>query len=90
MVELLYKGSKADKPNSWGMNLAWRYLGDVATIYPYAKEFGPQNGGEQGWEIGFNYTFAKNIQGVAKYFAGREIKSGHDTNTVWTELNFLF
>ena len=89
-VELIYKGSKADKPNSWGMNLAYRYLGDAATIYPYAKEFGPQNGGEQGWEIGFNYTFAKNIMGVAKYFNGREILSGHTTNTVWTELNFLF
>ncbi|MBQ4422308.1 MAG: S-layer protein, partial [Schwartzia sp.] len=60
------------------------------TIYPYAKEFGPQNGGEQGWEIGFSYTFLKNIVGNAKYFMGREIRSGHDTNTVWTELNFLF
>ncbi len=89
-VELLYKGAKADKQGSWGANLAWRYLGDAATIYPYAKEFGPQNGGEQGWEIGFSYTFLKNIVGNAKYFNGREILSGNDTNTVWTELNFLF
>ena len=90
MVELLYKGAKPDKQGSWGFNVAYRYLGDVATIYPYAKEFGPQNGGEQGWEVGLSYTFLKNIVGNAKYFNGREIWSGNDTNTVWTELNFLF
>ena len=89
-LEVLYKGAVASKPNSWGFNIAYRHLGDVATIYPYAKEFGPQNGGEKGFEIGVSYTFLKNIVGNAKYFNGKELLSGHKTNTVWTELNFIF
>ncbi|MBR1761595.1 MAG: hypothetical protein IJ741_10535, partial [Schwartzia sp.] len=89
-LEVLYKGAVASKPNSWGFNIAYRHLGDVATIYPYAKEFGPQNGGEKGFEIGVSYTFLKNIVGNAKYFNGKELLSGNKTNTVWTELNFIF
>jgi hypothetical protein len=88
--QLNYKGADKSKPNSWGAFLAWRKLGDWSTIHPTCRENGPMNGGEKGWEIGFNYTFAKNILGKAQYFNGREIGSDHKVNAVWTELGFYF
>jgi len=88
--QLNYKGADKSKPKSWGAFLAWRHLGDWSTIHPTCRENGPMNGGEQGWEIGFNYTFAKNIMGKAQYYQGKELASDHKVNAVWTELGFYF
>ena len=88
--QLNYKGAKKDKPNSWGAFVAYRHLGDVSVIHPTARENGPMNGGEKGFEIGVNYTFAKNILGKVQYFNGKEIWSEHKVNAVWTELGFYF
>jgi hypothetical protein len=88
--QLNYKGAKKDKPNSWGAFLAYRHLGDVSTIHPTCRENGPMNGGEKGFEIGVNYTFAKNILGKVQYAQGSEIASENSFNAVWTELGFYF
>ena len=90
MLQVNYKGAKADKPNSWGAFLAYRHLGDIATIHPTYRENGAMNGGEKGWEIGVSYTFAKNIVGLAQYTNGKELYSGHKVNAVWTQLGFYF
>ena len=88
--QLNYKGADKAKKGSWGAFIAWRHLGDVATIHPTAKENGPMNGGEEGWEIGVHYTFAKNILGKAQFYSGKELYSDMKTNAVWTELGFYF
>ncbi len=88
--QLNYKGAKQDKPRSWGAFVAWRHLGDVATIHPTAKENGPMYGGEKGWEIGVSYAFAKNIVGLAQYYQGKELMSEKKVNAVWTQLGFYF
>ena len=88
--QLNYKGAKKDKPRSWGAFIAYRHLGDVSTIHPTCRENGPMNGGEKGFEIGVNYTFAKNILGKVQYFTGSEIYSENNVNAVWTELGFYF
>ncbi len=88
--QLDYKGADKNKPKSWGAFLAWRHLGDWSTIHPTCRENGPMNGGEQGWEIGVSYTFAKNIVGLAQYYSGHEIASGNKVGAVWTQLGFYF
>ena len=88
--QLNYKGADKAKKGSWGAFVAWRHLGDVATIHPTAKENGPMNGGEEGWEIGVHYTFAKNILGKAQFYSGKELASDMKVNAVWTELGFYF
>ena len=88
--QLNYKGAKKDKPRSWGAFLAYRHLGDVSVIHPTCRENGPMNGGEKGFEIGVNYTFAKNILGKVQYAQGSEIASENNFNAVWTELGFYF
>ena len=89
-IQLNYRGADKAKPGSWGAFVAWRQLGDWSTIHPTCRENGAMNGGEKGWEIGFNYTFAKNILGKAQYFNGKEIGSDHKVNAVWTEIGFYF
>jgi len=85
-----YKGAKASKVNSWGAFLAYRHLGDYSTIHPTAKENGPMNGGEKGWEIGLSWTPMKNVLGKVQYFSGKEIWSSDKVRAIWTELNFNF
>ncbi len=88
--QLNYKGANKAKKGSWGAFVAWRHLGDVATIHPTARENGAMNGGEKGWEVGVNYTFAKNILGKVQYYSGKELYSDNKVNAVWTELGFYF
>ena len=89
-VQLNYKGAKKEKRGSWGAFVAYRHLGDWATIHPTAKENGAMTGGEQGFEIGVHYTFDKNILGKVQYFNGKELASDNKVNAVWTELGFYF
>ncbi len=89
-VQVNYKGADKNKAGSWGAYLAYRHLGDYATISSTYQLNGPQFGGEKGWEIGANYAFAKNIVGIVQYFNGKEIWSGRKTNNTWVELGFYF
>jgi hypothetical protein len=89
-IQLNYKGAKASDKGSWGAFLAYRHLGDFSTIHPTAKEFGPQNGGEKGWEIGLSWTPIKNVLGKVQYYSGKEIFTSNKVHAVWTELNFQF
>ncbi len=89
-LQLNYKGADKAKPGSWGAFVAYRHLGDFATIHPTCRENGAMNGGEKGFEIGVHYTFLKNILGKVQYYNGKEINSGHKVNAVWTELGFYF
>ncbi|MBR1553229.1 MAG: S-layer homology domain-containing protein [Schwartzia sp.] len=88
--EFLYKGAVPSKQGSWGLNLAYRHLGDVSVIHPTAKEFGPQYGGEKGIEFGGSWTIFKNIVARAKYFNGKTIASEKKTNSFWSEVCFYF
>ncbi|MBE6094066.1 MAG: S-layer homology domain-containing protein [Schwartzia succinivorans] len=88
--QLNYKGANKAKKGSWGAFVAYRHLGDWATIHPTARENGPMCGGEQGWEVGVHYTFLQNILGKVQYYSGRELASGNNVSAVWTELGFYF
>ena len=48
----------------------------------------------KGWEIGANYTFAKNIVATAKYFNGKDTGAARGTDDkatgVFTRVDFLF
>ena len=95
-IELDYKGANAADPGSWGAYVAYRQLAPFATI-SYTYDFGAGDVGVaslKGWEIGTNYTFAKNIVATAKYFNGKDTaaKAGTDDKAtgVFTRVDFLF
>lgn len=95
-IELDYKGANAADPGSWGAYVAYRQLAPFATI-SYTYDFGAGDAGVaslKGWEIGTNYTFAKNIIATAKYFNGKDTAAvaGKDDKAtgVFTRVDFLF
>ncbi len=98
-IEVDYKGAKADQKGSWGAYVAYRQLAPIpayTTTYDFA---GGANGFNslKGWELGANYTWAKNIVSTVKYFNGKDTdkalswagKSDKVTG-VWSRVDFLF
>ena len=94
-IELDYKGADASDPGSWGAYVAYRQLAPFATI-AYTYDFGNGLGGYatlKGWEIGADYTFAKNIVATAKYFNGKDqgvVGTDDKATGVFTRVDFLF
>ena len=91
-VELGYKGAEPENMHSFGLYAAYRYLGQGASIAP---TFDGVDWGEKGWEVGGNYTFAKNIVGTLLYADGHKIQTGGDSsnNRVrkgWARLEYFF
>ena len=93
IVKLNYKGAKASKVGSWG---AWAQYGDVAGSafisrgYESALYNDYTTDGYKGYQVGVNYTFAKNIVGQVEYTDLESNKTGEDNNTLWSELIFTF
>lgn len=63
-IELLLAGAKPENVGSWGAWVAYRSLGTNAVIKSTYDVIRP---GTEGWEIGANYTFAKNTILTARY-----------------------
>ena len=88
-VELGYKGAEPENMHSFGLYAAYRYLGHGATLAP---TFDGAAWGEKGWEVGGNYTFAKNIVGSVLYFDGHKIDLDNNNRVKkgWARLEYLF
>ena len=78
-IELAYKTAVPENKGSFGLYAAYRYLGQYATIAP---TYDGAMYGTKGWEVGTQYTFAKNIMGTLRYFNGKEIANDGNDNKV--------
>lgn len=90
-VQLNYKGADAADAGSWGAYVAYRSLAPFASFAATYDLCGTHKTA-QGWEIGTDYTFTKNIIATAKYFMGKDntVKGGNDYSGVFTRVDFLF
>ncbi|MFC2740168.1 MAG: hypothetical protein ACFN3F_00515, partial [Selenomonas sp.] len=84
-IELAYKGAEPENPRTFGLHLAYRYLGGGVVLAP---TFDGAMFNTKGWEMGAKYTFAKNIVGTLIYFDGDQIFSAEPEGK--TEANKLF
>ena len=95
-IELDYKGADAADAGSWGAYVAYRQLAPFATLVPTYDFKAGYDGFYtlKGWEIGADYTFAKNIVATAKYFNGKDTGAARGTDDkatgVFTRVDFLF
>lgn len=97
-VQLSYKGANAADAGSWGAHVAYRSLAPFAA--PGATyDFCGAAKSAQGWEIGADYTFTKNIIATVKYFTGKDnfakakngyTGTGNGYDGVFTRVDFLF
>ncbi len=106
VVGLKYRGAKASKAGSWGLYANYfdqpqaTFVKHTITGYtdlPFASvaktdgKVTDWTDGFKGFEVGANYTFAKNIVGGVKYY-DLEAREGEakDVRTLWSELIFTF
>ena len=101
VVDLGYKGAKANKPGSWG--LAARYM-DVGGMIPmaYTDDCSPttvgadyvlktaKREGWKGYEVKATYAFAKNIVGTVAYYDWEGKVSKNKNRTLGGHLMFTF
>ena len=98
LVGLTYAGAKAAKVGSWGLyaNYSERpastYLVPTAlsgyATAPYTNVYDAD--GYKGFEVGANYTLAKNIVAGIKYFDLEAREGNEDAKTLWSEVVFTF
>lgn len=93
-IQLNYKGADAADAGSWGTYVAYRQFAPFAA---FATTYDIKDDAEgyktlKGWEIGADYTFAKNIIASAKYFNGKDtaVTTKDKVTGVWTRVDFLF
>ena len=93
-IQLNYKGADAADAGSWGTYVAYRQMAPFAA---FATDYSFKKGAAEfntlkGWEIGADYTFAKNIVATAKYFNGKDtaLTTKDKVTGMWTRVDFLF
>ena len=96
-VGLSYKGAKAAKAGSYGIYAnyfdqpAATFLKHTATGYAtLPAKNAVDNDGFKGFEVGANYTVAKNIVAGVKYFDLEAREGDADEQTLWSEVVFTF
>ena len=97
---LNYKGAKAAKPGSFGVYAGYYDLAASTMISNgwntgFANTLRKENGGFDGWKVGVNYAFAKNIVGTVEYvdLDGKTLnkaRSYADDKTLWSQVVFTF
>ena len=86
-AQLSYKGAEQENMHSFGLFVAYRRLGSAVAFKP---TFDAIEKGEKGWEVGGDYTFAKNIVGTLKYFNGRQLSNDAKAHTYYGSLEYFF
>ena len=86
-IEFDYKGSKKNKPGSYGIQLGYRHLGGYASVAP-TYDYSDQN--TRGWFIGGDVTLAKNIGLYLGYFDGNKLTTGDDYKILYSRIKFFF
>ena len=86
-VELAYKGAEPENMRSFGLFVAYRYLGENVAFMP---TFDAIDNNRKGWELGGDYTFAKNVVGTLKYFNGRTLKDNNKAYTYYGSIEYFF
>lgn len=69
-VAVTYKGAQPENKGSFGLGLAYRYVGADTVIAPTWND---AMAGTKGWAVSGQYTFTKNVVGKLWYFNGKEI-----------------
>jgi hypothetical protein len=86
-VQLTYKGAKLNNPGSFGTWVAYRQIGQLASLN---STYDGASYGDKGYEVGVDYMLDKNILAKVVYFDGEEISGSADVKKVFGRLEFNF
>ena len=91
-----YKGAKAAKVGSWGAYAGYYDMAASTMIAngwntSFANNLRKSHEGFEGYKLGVNYTFAKNIVGTVEYVdLDAKDDSKADDKTLWSQVVFTF
>ena len=100
VIGLNYKGAKASEPGSYGLYANY-YNQARSTVVAHTMNGAHGSNGFEGYMIGANYTFAKNIvatlewydlksKGLLTDFGGEVVTPEKDMETLWAQVVFTF
>ena len=91
VVGLAYKGAKAAKAGSWGLNASY-YDQGAGTVVAHTMDGIYFDEGFKGYSVGANYALAKNIVAGVTYYdlEYKEAKGTPDAQTLWSQVVFTF
>ena len=89
-ADLAWKGAEADQPGSYGIHAGYYDQSPSAYIMPTTDAEYFADDGYKGWNVGVSYTFAKNIVGMVNYWDMESQTTNKDTQTIFSELYFMF
>ena len=91
VVALAYKGAKAAKAGSWGLNASY-YDQGAGTVVDHTMDGIYFDEGFKGYSVGANYALAKNIVAGVTYYdlESKEAKGTPDAQTLWSQVVFSF
>ena len=91
VVGLAYKGAKAAKAGSWGLNASY-YDQGAGTVVASTMDGIYFDEGFKGYSVGANYALAKNIVAGVTYYdlESKEAKGTPDAQTLWSQVVFSF
>ena len=86
-----YKGA-GEEAGSYGIHAQWfdQPVNAVLTPTTDANTFGGTEGGYEGWNLGVDYTLAKNIQLCVNYYDTEAKVGPKDDEVLYSELYFFF
>ena len=89
VARLDYKGADASVPGSYGVHAQWfdQPINAILTPTTDATVF---EDGYEGWNIGVDYTLAKNIQLCVNWYDTEAIKGAEKDEVLYSELYFFF
>ncbi len=88
-IQLSYKGANRKSPGSWGIYAAYRYISPFVTVAPTYDTMGFAVN-RKGWEAGLSYAPLKNVVANISYFAGKQLDTDRDSNTLWARARIWF
>ena len=89
VIDLNYAGANRNKPGSWGLLAAYRYIGSQVGLMPtYDVWYGTSN--KKGFEIGATYTPMKNTWAKISYFHGKTLDTKQTDKEFFARISYYF
>ena len=86
--ELLYAGANRE-PGSWGLSLAYRYVGNNVSFAP-TYDVTSMVSNKKGVDVGASWSPLKNTLTKINYFHGKTLDTNETTNTFFGRISFFF
>ena len=89
-VQLDYKGADINAPGSWGAFVAYRHLGELASLVPTYNSMAAGERSRKGVNFGITYAPLKNIKTYLEYYVGKNLVNDRRQDTIFGRVEMYF